>query len=79
MSSIFSKSSKSTRTDSVPSDTASTHSTVSTATTLKDIESPKKKWFSRPKTEPAYVNKSDEQYAKKAIHNEAIASYLSIR
>ncbi|KAJ5105052.1 hypothetical protein NUU61_002399 [Penicillium alfredii] len=70
---------------SMSSDTASTHSTVSTATTLKGSESPsKKKWFSlssdKPaNTQPQYVKKSDEWIAKRAIHNEAIASYLSMR
>lgn len=62
-------------------DSASTHSTVSTATTLKGTDSPdKKKWFSlNSKSEPKHVNKSDAFHAKQAIHNEAIASYFSMR
>ncbi|KAJ5461199.1 uncharacterized protein N7458_002751 [Penicillium daleae] len=63
------------------SDAASTHSTVSTATTLKGTDSPiKKKWYSlSSKSEPQHVNKSDAFYAKQAIHNEAVASYFSMR
>jgi hypothetical protein len=64
------------------SDAASTHSTVSTATTLKgtDFLPNKKKWFSLgSKAEPKHVNKSDAFYAKQALHNEAVASYFSMR
>ena len=63
------------------SDGASTHSTVSTATTLKGIDSPnKKKWYSlSSKSEPKHANKSDAFYAKQAVHNEAVASYFSMR
>ncbi|CEJ62191.1 hypothetical protein PMG11_10699 [Penicillium brasilianum] len=63
------------------SDAASTHSTVSTATTLKGTDFPsKKKWFSlSSKSEPQHVTKSDAFHAKQAIHNEAIASYFSMR
>lgn len=61
-----------------PSDAASTHSTVSTATTLKGADSPsKKKWFS--KSEPQYVSRTDKFYAQQAVHNEALASYFSLR
>ncbi|KAJ5176553.1 uncharacterized protein N7482_002430 [Penicillium canariense] len=63
------------------SDAASTYSTASTATTLKGTESPNKKWFSLSsnKSEPKYVKKSDAVHAKQAIHNEALASYFSMR
>lgn len=62
-------------------DAASTYSTVSTATTLKGTEIPKKKWFSlNPKaSEPQDTHKSDEYRAKRALHHEAVASYLSMR
>ena len=65
-------------------DSASTHSSVSTATTLKGTElHNKKKWFSsnsKSKTsEPKFVQNSDGRHAKQALHNEAIATYLSLR
>ncbi|KAJ5577696.1 uncharacterized protein N7459_006660 [Penicillium hispanicum] len=78
MSSFTSKNSTATMSND---DAASTYSTVSTATTLKGTEIPKKKWFSRdPKSsEPKETRKSDEDRAKRALHHEAIASYLSMR
>ncbi|KAF3396113.1 hypothetical protein F1880_007243 [Penicillium rolfsii] len=62
------------------SDAASTYSTVSTATTLKGTDFlNKKKWFSlSSKSEPKHF-KSDAFYAKQAMHNEAVASYFSMR
>ena len=75
-SSSFSKNSSKT----MSSDAASTRSTVSTATTLKGTDFPIKKWYSlSSKSEPQYTNKSDAFYAKQAIHNEAVASYFSMR
>lgn len=63
------------------SDTASTHSTVSTATTLKGTEFPTKKWFSRgsKSTSTPETNKPGDKNAKRALHHEAIATYLSMR
>ncbi|KAJ5183130.1 hypothetical protein N7492_000746 [Penicillium capsulatum] len=60
-------------------DSASTHSTVSTATTLKGAESPKKKFFSRDSTSTPASNTPGEKNAKRALHYEAVASYLSMR
>ncbi|KAJ5240812.1 uncharacterized protein N7469_002403 [Penicillium citrinum] len=70
-----------TPTTKILSDTSSTHSTVSTATTLKPTDSKKSKWFSLSKPTDHHHNprSSDSAAAKKAIHNEAIASYLSLR
>ena len=77
---IFSIPKSPSKTMVMSSDAASTHSTVSTATTLKGTDFPIKKWFSlTSKSEPQYTNKSDAFYAKQAIHNEAVASYFSMR
>ncbi|KAJ5918649.1 hypothetical protein N7466_010641 [Penicillium verhagenii] len=58
-------------------DDASIHSTVSTATTLKGTaDANKKKWFSLS-SKPTKV--SDKEAALKAVHNEAVASYFSMR
>lgn len=68
------------KTETSSTDAASTHSTVSTATTLKRADSPRRKWLSLgSKTEPKYVHKSDQFYAQQAVHNEALASYFSMR
>ncbi|KAI2794175.1 hypothetical protein POX_a00765 [Penicillium oxalicum] len=56
---------------------ASTHSSVSTATTLKGMDMHKKKWYSlSSKSHPKHAN---DYYVKKALHNEAVASYFSMR
>ncbi|KAJ5672456.1 hypothetical protein N7507_001583 [Penicillium longicatenatum] len=68
-------------------DNASTHSTVSTATTLKgNAGGNKKKWYSLSSksskdlpSEPKYIKDSDREAARKAVHNEAVASYFSMR
>lgn len=60
------------------SDTGSTHSTVSTATTLKGSIKASKKWFSKA-FDPKYTIKSDVHFVKQANHNEAVASYFSLR
>ncbi|KAJ5495485.1 hypothetical protein N7539_000601 [Penicillium diatomitis] len=74
MSSFISKASS----KSASSDAASTHSSVSTATTLKGMDIHKKKWYSlsSSKTSPKHT---EEYYAKRALHNEAVASYFSMR
>lgn len=69
---------RSTKTTSA--DAASTHSTISTATTIKASDLlPKTQASSGSKTQPKYVNESDRVYANQAVHNEAIASYFSMR
>ncbi|KAJ6092863.1 hypothetical protein N7486_008152 [Penicillium sp. IBT 16267x] len=68
-------------------DNASTHSAVSTATTLKGtVDGNKKKWYSlRSKSnkaltlEPKGIKDFDREVAHDAVHNEAVASYLSMR
>jgi hypothetical protein len=60
------------------SDTASTHSTISTATTLKSSIKASKKWFSKA-SEPKHTANSEAYFAKQAVHNEAVASYFSLR
>jgi hypothetical protein len=79
MTSFVSSGSKSSQGSQILSDTASTHSTVSTATTLKGADTPKqkKKFFSFSKAEPESIKGSYQ--AKQAVHNEAIASYFSMR
>ncbi|KAJ5689622.1 hypothetical protein N7462_004014 [Penicillium macrosclerotiorum] len=78
MSSFLSSKSSKSSSKSMSSDAASTHSTVSTATTLRGTELSKNKWFSLL-SEPKHVTKSDAFYAKQATHNEAVASYFSLR
>lgn len=67
-------------------DNASTHSAVSTATTLKGTAAGnKKKWYSLSSkskastSEPKCIKDSDREAARKAVHNEAVASYFSMR
>lgn len=60
------------------SDTSSTHSAVSTATTLKGSIKASKKWFSKA-FDTKHTIKSDEHFIKQANHNEAVASYFSLR
>lgn len=67
-------------------DNASTHSAVSTATTLKGIaDGNKKKWYSLSSkskvltSEPKCIKDSDREAAHKAVHNEAVASFFSMR
>ncbi|KAJ5665410.1 uncharacterized protein N7477_007858 [Penicillium maclennaniae] len=57
---------------------SSEHSTVSTATTLKSSIKASKKFFSKA-FEPKYINSIDENLAQRAIHNEATATYFSLR
>ena len=64
------------------SSAASTTSTISTASTLKGADAAsKKKWFSLlpSKTTTEYKPKSDAYQAQKAIHHEAVATYLALR
>ncbi|KAJ5785772.1 uncharacterized protein N7503_010984 [Penicillium pulvis] len=67
-------------------DNASIHSVVSTATTLKGTaDGNKKKWYSLSSkskalvSEPKCIKDSDREAARKAVHNEAVASYFSMR
>ncbi|KAJ5833282.1 hypothetical protein N7474_001593 [Penicillium riverlandense] len=59
-------------------DATSTHSTVSAATTLQGDEahSLKKKWYS---LHTSSKSNKDKVYAKDAMHNEASATYFSLR
>ncbi|KAJ5647515.1 hypothetical protein N7490_003887 [Penicillium lividum] len=69
------------------SDNASIHSTVSNATTLKEsVAGNKKKWYSlSPKSkiiltsDHKYIKDSDKKAAVEAVHNQAVASYLTMR
>ncbi|EPS34261.1 hypothetical protein PDE_09225 [Penicillium oxalicum 114-2] len=77
MSSFISKASSKSSSSASISDVASTHSSVSTATTLKGMDMHKKKWYSlSSKSHPKHAN---DYYVKKALHNEAVASYFSMR
>ncbi|KAF9243966.1 hypothetical protein DTO027I6_7500 [Penicillium roqueforti] len=64
------------------SSAASTHSTVSTATTLNasDASTKSHKWYSLgSKSQSSVPNNNAIEVEKKKIHNEALASYLSLR
>ncbi|KAJ6001876.1 hypothetical protein N7499_002256 [Penicillium canescens] len=64
------------------SSAASTTSTISTASTLKGADAAsKKKWSSLlpSKTTTEYKPKPDPYQAQKAIHHEAVATYLALR
>ncbi|KAJ5134274.1 hypothetical protein N7448_000702 [Penicillium atrosanguineum] len=60
------------------SDASSGHSTASTATTLKSSIKASKKFFSKA-FDSKYVSSIDENFAQRAIHNEATAIYFSLR
>ena len=84
MSSFISKASTEIATNNADADAdaASMYSVISSTTTLKGSEYPRKrKWFYRgsKSSEPKYVRKSDKTYAELALHNEEIATYLSLR
>ncbi|KAJ5533883.1 hypothetical protein N7527_000137 [Penicillium freii] len=77
---MFSKSSNSS--SKTTSSAASTHSTVSTATTLNsaDASTKNQKWYSLgPKSSNSDSNKVEIDLQKKKLHNEALASYFSLR
>ncbi|KAJ5958941.1 uncharacterized protein N7479_006091 [Penicillium vulpinum] len=64
------------------SSAASTHSTVSTATTLNtsDASTKNHKWYSlRSKSLSSNFNNDAANIEKKKLHNEALATYLSMR
>ncbi|KAJ5760037.1 hypothetical protein N7520_007193 [Penicillium odoratum] len=69
------------------SENSSIHSTVSNATTLKEsVAGNKKKWYSlSPKSkiiltsDHKYIKDSDKKAAVEAVHNQAVASYLTMR
>lgn len=77
---MFSKSSNSS--SKTTSSAASTHSTVSTATTLNSADASIKnhKWYSLgSKSSSSDSNKVAIDLQKKKLHNEALASYFSLR
>ncbi|KAJ9491069.1 hypothetical protein VN97_g2173 [Penicillium thymicola] len=77
---MFSKSPNSS--SKTTSSAASTHSTVSTATTLNSADPSTKnhKWYSLgSKASNSDSNKIAIDLQKKKLHNEALASYFSMR
>ncbi|CAI7627835.1 unnamed protein product [Penicillium crustosum] len=77
---MFSKSSNSS--SKTTSSAASTHSTVSTATTLNSADASIKnhKWYSLgSKSSNSDSKKIEIDLEKKKLHNEALASYFSLR
>ncbi|KAJ5512861.1 hypothetical protein N7463_002413 [Penicillium fimorum] len=77
---MFSKSSNSS--SKTTSSAASTHSTVSTATTLNTCDASVKnqKWYSlNSKSSGSGFKNNAAAIEKKRLHNEALASYLSMR
>ncbi|KAE8150204.1 hypothetical protein BDV25DRAFT_154803 [Aspergillus avenaceus] len=67
-------------TTTVSSDAASTYSCYSDASTLKDKETTStKKWFSLKSKPTPSSSKPDKAAKEKAIHYEAMATYLAYR